>query len=132
MTTTIDIFQFTKPMSMRLETIQDEQVYADLQKEICKAMEEDCDADENSTHIYIEDLHGYFLWFNIDFGGYFRHDYESFDWGTEDFGEYIPTGECSISVVECCKLIDDGEATEDVDIDIARIERDVDRYFANY
>lgn len=130
MTTTIETFKFTAPMpTTSIRTLTDERVYKQIIDQAINEMESPSEAD-NEAAIVVK-IDNYFVELEISFSAYYQHDYESFDFGWHDFGEWKAIELYDIDVIDCHKTYEVGGDDFDIDLalDINRIMNAVNNYF---
>lgn len=129
MTTTIDLFNFTKPVGDDLvRMMTNDAVYDALATEIMSQMCDGVTDLDNSA--YVEVVRGsYFVAVEISFHGRYVPDIQCFEWGNHDFGEWEATDLYDINVIDCHKDYEVcGEAFElELILDTDRIINDINR-----
>ena len=122
MTTTIDLFKMTAPVQTQsIRMLNDKSVYDELIAKIIERMESPSDYD-NGANIEVK-KDGYSVEIEISFSAYYRHDWEAFDFGWHDFGEWHSIELYNIEVLECCKEYKVGgkDAYINLELDTKRI-----------
>lgn len=130
MTTTIETFKFTAPMpTTSIRTLTDERVYKQIIEQAISEMGSPSEAD-NEAAIVVK-IDNYFVELEISFSAYYQHDYESFDFGFYDFGEWKAIELYDIDVKDCHKTYEVGGDEFDIDLalDTKRIMDKVNNYF---
>lgn len=126
MTTTIETFKFTAPMpTASIRTLADNRVYKALIDEITERMEQPSDYD-NGANIEVK-VDNYFVEIEISFSAYYRHDYEAFDFGWHDMGDWHSSELYDVEVLDCHKTheVNGNEFDIDMELDTQRIMKEI-------
>lgn len=122
MTTTIDLFDFTKPATKQ-RMLTDERVYDALATEIYKALEHDASDEYNETYIEVK-VDDYTASIEIHFDAEWHKDMMVIDGRSYDLGDWQTTRLTSIAQLEAYKtyeMADGDEVYIDMDLDINKL-----------
>ena len=122
MTTTIDLFQFTKPVQNTHRFMCNEQMYRRIIEEVIDGM--DCPNDyENGGWFEIRE-DGYRIEIEFEYTAYWSADWQHFDWGYEDLGDWEVSELTDLHCIYCAKN------GIELELDEQRIIQEINKYFS--
>lgn len=121
MTTTIELFKFTKPVAQHHRFMNNEQVMRLLIDEVIDEMRSPSDY-ENGGWLEIREQ-GYIIEVEFTFLAYWQADWQHFDWGYEDLGDWETYELADFHVIRCLK------GNDYLEVDEQRVIREANHYF---
>lgn len=128
MTTTIDTFRFTAPAQQHcVRMLTNQEAFDAVIDEIIKEMSQPT-GEDNSAYLYIV-KNCYTIELAIEFSAHYEHDWNTFEFGKFDFGDWHTDKLTNIEVLDCHKtyMVNGEEYDVDITLDTDKIEKIINK-----